>query len=93
MSSQSQVNVGSSVRLRSQDDVSQQQVETPLSLPHLNHLFEDSFVRDETSVSNAVVHVIPSQYKVTQQILSHWKSFLDLKLMLTGSCHTEHLSL
>jgi hypothetical protein len=31
--SQSQVNVGDSPRLRSQDDVSQQQGETPLSLP------------------------------------------------------------
>jgi hypothetical protein len=36
-----------------------------------NRLCEDSFVRDESSASNADVAVIPSQHKVTQQILSH----------------------
>ncbi len=80
--SQSQVNVGASARLRSQDDVSQQQGAAPLSLPQLNRLFKASFVRDESSVSNADVAVIPSQHKVTQQILSHWQPFLDFKLML-----------
>ena len=69
--SQSQVNVGASARLRSQDDVSQQQGAAPLSLPQLNRLFEASFVRDESSASNADVASIPSQHKVTQQILSH----------------------
>ena len=71
--SQSQVNVGSSARLSSQDGVSQQQETAPLSLPQLNRLFEASFVRDESSVSNADVAVIPSQHRVTQQILSHWQ--------------------
>jgi hypothetical protein len=42
----SQVNVGSSVRLSSQDDVSQQQGAAPLSLPSFNNLFEASFVRE-----------------------------------------------
>ncbi len=42
---------------------------------------------DENSVSNAAVTVIPSQCRVTQQILRHWQSFLDLKLMFPGSCH------
>ncbi len=51
--SQSQVNVGVSDRLCSQDDVSQQQGPAPLSLPQINLLFEASFVRDESSVSNA----------------------------------------
>ena len=49
--SQSSVNVGASARLSSQDDVSQQQETSPLSLPQLNLLFEDSFVRDESSAS------------------------------------------
>jgi hypothetical protein len=91
--SQSQVNVGSSARLRSQDDVSQQQRPTPLSLPQLNRLCEDSFVWDESSVSNADFAAIPSQHKVTQQILRHWQPFLDLKLMFAGSRHAEQLSL
>ena len=68
--SQSQVNVGASVRLSSQDGVSQQQEPAPLSLPQLNRLFEASFVRDESSASNVDVAVIPSQRRVTQQILS-----------------------
>jgi hypothetical protein len=59
-SPQSQVNVGASARLRSQDDVSQQQGAAPLSLPQLNRLFEASFVRDESSASNADVAAIPS---------------------------------
>ena len=70
--SQSQVNVGASVRLSSQDGVSHHQETTPLSLPQFNRLFEVSFVRDESSASNVDVDVIPSQRRVTQQILSHW---------------------
>ena len=50
-------------------------------------------MRDESSASNADVTVIPSQLRVTQQILSHWQPFLDLKLMFTGSRRTEQLSL
>ena len=64
--SQSQGNVGTSARLSSQDGVSQQQAAAPLSLPQLNHLFETSFPRDESSVANAGVATIPSQFKVTQ---------------------------
>ncbi len=93
MSSQSQVNVGTSVRLCSQDDVSRYQGVVPLSLPQINRPFESSFVGDENSVSNTDVTVIPSHHKVTQQILSHWQSFLDLKLMFVGSRRTEQLSL
>ena len=69
--SQSQVNVRASARLSSQDGVSQQQETAPLSLPQLNRLFEDSFARDESSASNPGVAAIPSQFKVTQQILLH----------------------
>ena len=69
--SPSQVNAGVGVRLSSQDGVSQQQEAAPLSLPQLNRLIEASFVRDESSASNTDVTVIPSQHRVTQQILSH----------------------
>ena len=91
--SQSQVNVGAVPRPSSQDGVSQFQEPAPLSLPELNRLVEASFVRDESSVSNADVTVIPSQLRVTQQILGHWKPFLDLKLMYVGSRRAEQLSL
>jgi hypothetical protein len=91
--SQSQVNVGASARLGSQDGVSQQQETAPLSLPQLNRLFEASFARDESFVSNAGVPAIPSQFKVTQQILLHWQTFRDLKLKCVGSRRAEQLSL
>ena len=65
-SSQSQVNIGTGPRPSSQDGVSQFQEPAPLSLPQLNRLVEASFVRDESSVSNADVAVIPSQHRVTQ---------------------------
>ena len=93
MPSPSQVNTGSSGRLSSQDGVSQQQETTSLSLPLLNRLIEASFVRDESSASNADVAVIPSQFKLTKQILLHWQPFRDLKLMFAGSRRAEQLSL
>jgi hypothetical protein len=58
-----------------------------------NRLVEASFVRDESSASNADVTVIPSQLKVTKQILLHWKPFRDLNLKYVGSRQTEQLSL
>ncbi len=69
---QSQVNIGAGPRPSSQDGVSQLQEPVPLSLPQLNRLVEASFVRDESSASNADVTVIPSHLRVTQQILSHY---------------------
>jgi hypothetical protein len=78
--SQSQVNVGTSARLSSQDGVSHQEETATFSLPQFNRLFEASFVREESSASNADVAVIPSQHRVTQQILSHWQLFRDLVL-------------
>ena len=63
---------GTSARPRSQNNIPQQQQSVQLSLTQLNLLFEDSFVRDENSASTADVPVIPSQNKVTVQILSHW---------------------
>jgi hypothetical protein len=63
--------VGAGVRPNSQDGVPQQQEAAPLSLPRLDRLFEASFARDENSASNAGVGAIPSQLKVTKQILFH----------------------
>ncbi len=48
---------------------------------------------DETSASNADVPVIPSQLKVTHQILSHSEPFRDLKSRFTDSRRAEQLSL
>ena len=62
----SQVNIGAGPRPSSQDDVSHLKEPAPLSLPQLNRLVEASFVRDESSASNADVAVIPSQHRVTQ---------------------------
>jgi hypothetical protein len=50
-------------------------------------------VWDENSASNADVTVIPSQLKVTKQILLHWQPFRDLKLKYVGSRQAEQLSL
>jgi hypothetical protein len=47
-------------------------VPATLIVPQLNRLIEASFVRDESSASNAdATTAIPSQDRVTQQILSH----------------------
>ena len=92
-SSQSQVNIGSGPRPRSQDGVSQFQDPAPLSLPQLNRLVEASFVWDESSVSHTDVPVIPSQLKVTHQILSHWEPLRDLKSRFVRSRRSKQLSL
>jgi hypothetical protein len=91
-SSQSQVNIGTGPRPSSQDGVSHLQDPVPLSLPQFDRLVESSFVRDESSVSNADVTVIPSQFKITKQILIHWQPFRDLKLKYVGSRQEEQLS-
>ena len=81
----SQVNAGAGARLSSQHGVPQQQDTAPLIVPQVNRLVETSFVRDESSASNADVTVIPSQFKVTKQILLHWQPFRDLQLKYVGS--------
>jgi hypothetical protein len=63
-----------------------------LSLPQLNCLHEPSFARDESSTSNAGVAAIPSNLKVTQQILLHCQPFRDLKFKFVGSHWQEQLS-
>ena len=59
----------------------------------LNRLCQASFARDESSASNSGVAAIPSQFRVTHQILLHWQPFRDLKLKYVGSRRAEHLSL
>ncbi len=43
-------------------------------------------------ISNAAVTALPSQFKVTKQILLHWQPFRDLKLKYVGSRQAERLS-
>ena len=42
---------------------------------------------------NADATAIPLHHRVTQQILSHWQPFQDLRLMFAGSRRAEQLSL
>jgi hypothetical protein len=91
--SPSQGDAGAGARLCSQDGVSQHQDTASLSLLQLNRLIEASFVWDESSASNADVTALPTQHRVTQQILSHWQPFKHLKLMFAGLRRAEQLSL
>ncbi len=61
-----------------------------LFLPQLNQLHEPSFVREEDT-SNVVV--IPTQHRVTQQILNRWYPFKDLKQTFPVSLRAEQLCL
>jgi hypothetical protein len=91
--SQSQTQTGSSGGLSSQDGVSQWQDDASLNIPQINCLVEVSIVWDESSTSNTVVPVIPSQHMITLQILSLCQHFRDLKLMFVVSRRAEQLSL
>jgi hypothetical protein len=57
--SQSQVHVGASGGISSQDGVSQQQEADPLSIPQFKRLLEGSFVRDENSTSKGCCYYYP----------------------------------
>jgi hypothetical protein len=50
-------------------------------------------LRTRAHTAVADVTAIPSQFKVTKQILLHWQPFQDLKLMFAGSRRAEQLSL
>jgi hypothetical protein len=69
-------------------DGASQQEATPLFLPQLNQLHELSFVRGKDA-SNVVP--IPTQHRVTQQILSRWYLFKDLKQTFVVSRRAEQL--
>ncbi len=89
---QPQGNVGAHARPGPQNGVPQQQEAVPLVLAQLNRLYEASFARDESSPSSAGVTAVPSQFKITQQILKHWQPFRDLNLQFVGSRRQEQLS-
>ena len=71
-------------------DGAYQQEAAPLFLPQLNQLHELSIVRGEDA-SNVVA--IPTQHRVTQQILSRWQPFKDLKQTFVVSRRAEQLRL
>ena len=74
----------------SQDGDSQQQEVGPLLIPQLNRRNEAFLVRGEDA-SNMLT--IPSQNKVTQQIISLWQPFKDLKQAFAVSRRAEQLLL
>ncbi len=90
--SQSQAHVGARGGLSSQDGVSQQQQDAPLSIPQLNHLHEASIVWGEDA-SNVAVTAIPAQNRLTHQILHHFQEFKDLKETFAVSRRAEQLCL
>ena len=67
-------------------DGTSQQETTPLFLPQLNQLHELSFVQGKDT-SNVVD--IPTQDRVTQQILNRWQPFKDLKQTFAVSRRAE----
>ncbi len=58
----------------------------------INHLI-NHLICDESSDSTSDVAVIPSQNKVTDQILRDWQPFIPLKLSYGDSCRVEQLNL
>ena len=59
-------------------------------LPHLTRLHETYRVGEGDP---SKMTTIPSQHRVTIQILKHWQTFPDLKITFAVSCRTEHLRL
>jgi hypothetical protein len=73
----------------SQDGDSQQQEAGPL-LPKHTRISEAYHVCGE---DDSNMTTIPSQHRVTMQILEHWQPFQDLKLTFAVSCRAEQLRL
>jgi hypothetical protein len=73
----------------SQDGDSQQQETGPLLIPQLNRLNEAFLVRGEDA-SN--MPTIPTQKRITTQILKHWRPFEVLQEALAVSRRAEHSS-
>ena len=69
MPPQSQTSMGARVGRSQQDGDAQQQEAAPLFLPQLNRISEAYHVRGEDA-SN--MSPIPSQHRMTMQILDHW---------------------
>ncbi len=57
------------------------------------YLSLSQFIINNKFLSTTGVTVIPSQFKVTHQILLHWQPFRDLKFKFVGSRRAEQLSL
>ncbi len=75
---------------RSSQDGDAQQQEAGLLLPQLTRLSEAYHVRGEDDTN---MPTIPSQHRVTMQILEHWQPFQDLKLTFAVSRRAEQLRL
>ena len=88
--SQSQSDTGARVGLLQQDCDDQQQETVLLLLPHLNCLQEPYIVWGEDA-SN--VTSIPTQNRLTHQIIHHFQPFKDLKETFVVSHRTEQLCL
>ena len=76
----------------SRDGVSQLQETTPLFLPWSNLLHETYIGRGEDT-SNVVVPVIPTQNRVTEEIISQRQVFEDLRQTCVVSRRAEQLCL
>ena len=85
---QSQPGARARVGRSQQDGDAQQQEAGPLLLPQLTRLHEAYHARGEDT-SN--VAAIPAQHRVTQQILSRWYPFKDLKQTFEVSRRAEQL--
>ena len=86
--SQSQAHVGATDALSSQDGVSQQQEDAPLTILQLNLLHEASIVWGEDA-SNVTVIVIPSQNRVTLFSLIH--VYILPEMPLSGAVFPQEL--
>jgi hypothetical protein len=87
---QSQPGTGDSVARSHQDCDAQQQEAGPLLIPQLNRLHEAYFLRGDDA-SN--VAAIPTQNRLTHQILSMWQHFKDLKQTFADWRRAEQLRL
>ena len=75
----------------SQDGASQQHGATPLFIPQLNHLSTQAILRGEDA--SEAGPTIPTQHRLTHQILQHWQPFRDLKQTFAVSRRAEQLRL
>ena len=74
----------------SQDRDSHQQETGPLFIPHLPRLHESFHVRGE---DDSNMTTIPTQKRLTLQILNHWRPFQVFQQTFSVSHRSEHLLL
>ncbi len=87
---QSQPGTGARVGRSQQDGDAQQQEAGPLLIPQLNGLHQANIVRGK---DDSNVAAIPTQNRLTHQILSMWQHFKDLKQTFAVSRRAEQLRL